>query len=84
MPQLTTIDAEDCNLTGTLPSSIAAQLPNMEIFQLNNNSLTGNSQAWFVRDLCQVQGYDKPQVQAQRRVLGNGMSVSHRQPPCSC
>ena len=51
MQQLTTIDVEDCNLTGTLPASISAQLPNMEIFQLNNNSLTGTPQAWGVRGL---------------------------------
>ena len=42
MPQLDTIDTENSNMAGSLPNSLPVDIPNLRIFQINNNSLTGD------------------------------------------
>ena len=42
MPVLDTIDTQYSNMTGPLPDSLPADVPNLRIFQLNYNNLTGD------------------------------------------
>ena len=41
LPSFQFLDAENCSITGTLPSLWPASLPGLQTFQMDNNSLSG-------------------------------------------
>ena len=49
MPRFQFLDAENCSISGTLPSSWPASLPGLHTFQMDNNCLSGLQIIHFAR-----------------------------------